>query len=81
MQINQQLVRLNRVYITEKIKKVLRTLSECKPLFSERKPLFSKLKPSIYYPSKNYAGINQEINQVKLRIAKTFTRNWGIDWV
>ena len=48
MQINQQLVRLNWVYITEKInKKVLRTLSERKPLFSERKPLFSKLKSSI----------------------------------
>ena len=63
MQINQQLVRLNRVYITKKINwKVLRTLSERKPLFSERKPLFSELKPSIYYPSKNYAGINQEIN-------------------
>ena len=35
MQINQQLVRFNQVLTKEINKKVLKTLSECKPLFSE----------------------------------------------
>ena len=47
MQVNKKLVRFNRV-LTEKInKKVLKTLSVPKPLFSECYPLFSEHKPNI----------------------------------
>ena len=48
MQINQQLVRFDQTLTKEINKRVLKTLSVCKPLFSERWLLFSVFKPSIY---------------------------------
>ena len=44
MQINQQLVRFKQVLTKENNKKVLKTLSVCKPLFSERKPRINRVK-------------------------------------
>ena len=46
MQINQQLVTFNQVLTKETTKKVLKTLSVHKLLFSEHYPLFSESKPS-----------------------------------
>ena len=47
MQINQQLVRFNRVLTKEINKKVLKTLSVRKPFFSECYRLFSECRQSI----------------------------------
>ena len=44
MQINQQLVRFNRVLTKEVNKKVLKTLSVHKLLFSEHKPSINQVK-------------------------------------
>ena len=44
MQINQQLVRFNQVLTKENNKKVLKTLSVHKQLFSEHKPSINRVK-------------------------------------